>query len=144
MPKLRHVALHTRDVRATAEFYKAAFDMEEKGSIDSKDAEGVWLTDGDLNLAVLKFKGDTPLADKANGVDRIGIHHIGFWVEDVEEARRKLSQAGAQYRSDLEPAGPGSGVEEKYRGPDNVMIDISGHGWAGAAPPEGRSAAAKH
>jgi catechol 2,3-dioxygenase-like lactoylglutathione lyase family enzyme len=136
MPKLRHVALHTADVRGTADFYKRVFDFVEVGTIDNKDVEGCWLSDGDLNMAVLKFKNGTPLADRQDGHGPyIGLHHIGFWVEDVEATRAKLAENGAHYRADLEPGGPGSGVEEKYRGPDNVMIDISGHGWLAASHP---------
>jgi catechol 2,3-dioxygenase-like lactoylglutathione lyase family enzyme len=31
MPKLRHLALYTADPKATAEFYKRVFDMQEVG-----------------------------------------------------------------------------------------------------------------
>src|SRR5919205_666758 len=56
MPKLRHVAVHTSDPDKTAEFYKQVFDMVEVGRTDSPLATGVYLSDGDLNMAVLKFK----------------------------------------------------------------------------------------
>jgi catechol 2,3-dioxygenase-like lactoylglutathione lyase family enzyme len=135
--KLRHVALHTSDVRATADFYKTAFGMEELGHGESPAAESVRLTDGTMNLTILRFK-DMKMADRLDGFGaQMGLHHIGFWVDDVEEARKRLAEAGAEYRADLESGGQGrgSGVEEKYRGPESMMIDISGHGWAGAKPP---------
>jgi catechol 2,3-dioxygenase-like lactoylglutathione lyase family enzyme len=136
MPKLRHVALHSDDPDKTAEFYMRVFDMQEIGRGESPAAYGVRLTDGDMNMTILKFK-DKKMADRLDGLgpDALGLHHIGFWVEDVEETRRRMAEMGAEYRADLEPGGQGSGVEEKYRGPQNVMVDISGHGWAGAKPP---------
>ena len=133
--KLRHVAMHTSDVRATADFYKKVFGMEELGHGESPAAEGIRLTDGTMNLTILRFK-DMKMADRLDGQGAaMGLHHIGFWVDDVEGTRQRLVEAGAEYRADLEPGGQGSGVEEKYRGPESMMIDISGHGWAGAKPP---------
>ena len=136
MPKLRHVALHSDDPDKTAEFYMRVFEMQEIGRGESPAAYSVRLSDGTVNMTIIRFK-DMKMADRLDGLgpDSKGLHHIGFWVEDIEEIRRRMAEVGAEYRSDLEPGGRGSGVEEKYRGPENVMVDISGHGWAGARPP---------
>jgi catechol 2,3-dioxygenase-like lactoylglutathione lyase family enzyme len=136
MPKLRHIALHTDDPEGTAEFYKRAFEMVEVGRTDSPYAEGVYLSDGDLNVAVLRFK--TPeAADRRDGLGPVkGLHHFGFWVEDIVEARRRLVEAGAEPREARVADAPTTVFfEEKYRGPDGVMIDITEHGWRGARPP---------
>lgn len=134
MPKLRHIAMHTPDVEKTAEFYKRVFDMQEIARTNTPIAEGVYLSDGDLNMAILKFK-DPAAADRHDGLgpNVMGIHHMGFWIEDTEEVRRRLVEAGAEPRGDIHPAGT-SFFEEKWKGPDGVMIDISEHGWAGARP----------
>jgi catechol 2,3-dioxygenase-like lactoylglutathione lyase family enzyme len=60
MPKLRHIAIATNDPKATAEFYKQAFGFEQVGetSPSSPLASGYFLSDGTLNIAVLKFKTD--------------------------------------------------------------------------------------
>jgi methylmalonyl-CoA/ethylmalonyl-CoA epimerase len=135
MPKLRHIALHTADPEATAEFYKRVFDMREVGRTDSPLATGVYLTDGDINLAVLKFK-TTEAADRHDGLGPVmGLHHFGFWVEDIEDIRGRMQANGAEYRSGRPAGATTSFFEEKYRGPDSVMIDISEHGWQGARPP---------
>jgi methylmalonyl-CoA/ethylmalonyl-CoA epimerase len=136
MPKLRHIALHTPDPEKTAEFYKRVFEMREIGRTNSPIAEGIYLSDGDLNVAVLHFK-DPAAADRGDGLgpDVMGIHHMGFWIEDATEIRRRLIEAGASPRDDITPAGT-SFFEEKWKGPDGVMIDISEHGWGGARPIE--------
>src|SRR6478672_6572851 len=126
MPKLRHVALHSKDPDKTAEFYKRVFGLTELGRGESPAAYGIRLTDGDINVTILKFT-DMKMADRLDGMGPVlGLHHIGFWVEDIDKTRRLLREMGAEYRADLEPNGQGSGVEEKYRGPENVMVDISG------------------
>ncbi len=135
MAKLRHIALHTHDPEATAEFYKRVFDMEEVGRTDSPLAKGIYLSDGTINMAVLKFKTEEA-ADRHDGMGvTFGLHHFGFWVDDIEQIRGKLVEAGAEYRQARPHDAVTSFFEEKYKGPDGVMIDISGEGWAGAEPP---------
>ena len=139
MPKLRHIALHTPDPEATAEFYKRVFDMYEVGRTDSPLAQGIYLSDGDLNLAVLRFK-TAEAADRHDGLGPVmGLHHFGFWVEDIEDVRRRLEQAGATLRGTRPDGAATTFFEEKYRGPEGVMIDISQHGWAGARPVVGEA-----
>jgi len=55
MPKLRHLALHTANVEATADFYKQVFDMKEVGRNKGNYADAIYWTDGTLNLTVLTF-----------------------------------------------------------------------------------------
>jgi lactoylglutathione lyase len=135
MAKLRHIALHTPDPEKTAEFYRRVFDMVEVGRTDSPLAKGIYLSDGTINVAVLRFK--TPeAADRNDGLGPVfGLHHFGFWVENPDETRRRLREAGAEYRESRQEAATTSFFEEKYKGPDAVMIDITAHGWVGAEPP---------
>ncbi|HXJ78276.1 MAG TPA: VOC family protein [Candidatus Methylomirabilis sp.] len=147
MPKIKHIALSTQDVEVTARFYIEVFGMKEVGKIDDPGTRGCFLTDGDINLAILNFKNDT-----AAGVERgkgfCGIHHFGFQVESHDAIAERLHQAGARRREDVEQAlgvaipsrdgGPRSGgrqphgnVEVKYTGPDGVMLDVSETGWLG-------------
>jgi glyoxylase I family protein len=134
MPKLKHVAITTHDVEKTARFYVEVFGMKEMGRIDDPGTTGCFLSDGDINLAILHFKND-----QAAGVERgrgfKGIHHIGFEVEDLTAIADKLTGAGAARRHDVEQAlGVGDGqrkhnVEVKWTGPDGVMLDVSETGW---------------
>jgi catechol 2,3-dioxygenase-like lactoylglutathione lyase family enzyme len=134
MPKLRHIALHTPDPEKTAEFYKRVFDMVEVGRTDSPIARGIYLSDGTINLAVLRFK-TAEAADRRDGLGAVyGLHHFGFWVEDAEATRRKLADAGAEYRESRADTAKTSFFEEKYKGPEGVMLDITAHGWVGAEP----------
>jgi glyoxylase I family protein len=136
MPKIKHIALSTQDVEGTARFYIEVFGMTEVGKIDDPGTRGCFLTDGDINLAILNFKNDT-----AAGVERgqawCGIHHIGFQVESLDAIREQLAQAGSQRREDVERALGVSGrqahgnVELKYTGPDGIMLDVSETGWLG-------------
>lgn len=127
-PKIRHIAVHTPDYEKTAEFYKRVFEMEEVGQTHSPIADGVYLSDGYLNLAVLTFK-DMVAADRLDGLGPVmGLHHFGFQCEDLAEMQQRLGDSGTANRPDIVPNRTSGYFEEKYVGPESVMIDIS-HGW---------------
>ena len=97
MAKIRHIALATDDPEATAEFYKRMFEFREVGRVGRPDnpkgiAWGVYLTDGTLNLAVLKFQNIDQIG---RGLDYVGIHHFGVLVDDAGAYRTRLEDAGA-------------------------------------------------
>ena len=138
MARIRHIAITTQDVDATAKFYIEGLGLKEVGKVDSPNAKGYYLSDGHVNLAILNFIN--PAAAGAEyGVEYSGIHHIGFEVEDLKEATTKLESIGSAPRDDINQAlglnhmGPARrfNVETKYSGPDNVIFDVSETGWVG-------------
>src|SRR5256886_14309476 len=140
MPKIKHIALSTQDVDKTAKFYIDVFGMKEIAKIDSPGARGYYLSDGDINLAILNFKNDA-VAGVERGAGWSGIHHIGFQVESLEAIAERLKSAGSVPRADINQAlGAGHGtqrtpnVEAKHVGPDGVTVDVSESGWVGTSP----------
>ena len=140
MPKIKHIALSTQDVEKTARFYIDVFGMKEIAKIDGPGARGYYLSDGDINLAILNFKNDA-VAGVERGKGWSGIHHIGFQVESLEAIAERLKSAGSVPRDDINQAlGVGHGshrtanVEVKYVGPDGVTVDVSESGWVGTSP----------
>lgn len=137
MPKLRHIALATQDPEKTANFYKQAFGFEEigrTGDPSKPDAShGVFLSDGTLNIAILKFGWD----QLGKGLDYVGLHHFGVLVDDADSYTEKLKELGADCFAPKPDAARGGGnifYEVKFRGPDGVVFDITDHAWKGAAP----------
>jgi catechol 2,3-dioxygenase-like lactoylglutathione lyase family enzyme len=139
MPKIKHIAIATQDAEKTARFYMDVFGMQEIGKIDNPNTTGYYLSDGDLNLAILNFKNDE-VAGVERGKDWSGLHHIGFQVENLEETTEKLAAAGSRPRDDINRVlGVGMGrshhanVEVKYSAPDGVTVDVSQTGWVGTS-----------
>jgi predicted enzyme related to lactoylglutathione lyase len=129
MAKIKHVAIRTRDVDRTAAFYKDAFGLTQVGM----GKNGVYLTDGYLNIAILKYqegKNGEPL--------RLGVDHVGFQVADLDSALAQIeSLRGTPLAEQTEvtpnnTAEPQSYYEMKCVGPDEQVIDISSIGWVGA------------
>src|SRR5438132_13809401 len=105
MPKLRHIAIAAEDPEKMADFYKKAFDFKEVGRPNGVLADGVFLSDGTLNMAILKSKTD----QLGKGMDFRGIHHFGVLVEGVEEFTKRLDSLGAQHYIDQGHGRPQAG-----------------------------------
>ncbi|HBD85036.1 MAG TPA: glyoxalase, partial [Dehalococcoidia bacterium] len=56
MAKIKHIALATQDPDKTAAFFKEVFGLQEVGKVNGANAEGYYLSDGNINLAILNFK----------------------------------------------------------------------------------------
>jgi catechol 2,3-dioxygenase-like lactoylglutathione lyase family enzyme len=131
MARIRHIALTTENPDQVAAFYQAAFDMQEVG----RNERQVLLSDGHINLTILKWKTEQDADVGPNGPNYSGIHHIGFQVDDLDAACQKLEQAkgeslAGRERLDTAAGTPGQHrAEMKWAGPDGVVIDISQPGW---------------
>ena len=131
MAKLRHIAIATKDPEKTADFYKSAFEFKEVGRAHSRLAEGIYLSDGTINLAILDFSKSN-FDQLGKGLDFVGVHHFGVVVEYREEMGQKLEELGAPCILHA-PDPPTGFFEVKHRGPDGVVFDISEKPWIGSA-----------
>ncbi|MYB83419.1 MAG: VOC family protein [Chloroflexi bacterium] len=140
MARIRHIAIGTDDPEATAKFYMEGLGLQQVGRVDSPTAEGYYLSDGHVNMAILKWRQEW--ASVTEGAPkRTGVHHIGFGVEDMDSAQAQVLSAGAvehvepkireEYNQRRPEATGGGNVEVKFTGPDGVTFDLSVHGWAG-------------
>ena len=56
MPKIKHIAIATQDIDKTAGFYKDVFGLREIAKLESANANGYFLSDGNVNMAIWIFK----------------------------------------------------------------------------------------
>tara|TARA_R110000868_G_scaffold104557_2_gene287918 strand:+ start:4072 stop:4479 length:408 start_codon:yes stop_codon:yes gene_type:complete len=120
MAKLRHLALSVRDLEESAKFYEAAFGMERVRQ--SKVA--IMLSDGVVSLALLHLRSNDNAPDE-RGPDYLGLHHMGFLVDDVPEASAAVEAAGGTYHGQILNVGGGPESERKYRDPNGVVVDVT-------------------
>ena len=128
MARIKHIAIRTENVEKTAAFYKEVFGLKQVGL----GQNGIYLSDGHLNIAILKFergKNGEPL--------RLGIDHMGFQVDNVDATVTRINGLGGKpltHRTEVhptDPARPQSYYEIKCVGPDDQVIDVSNAGWVG-------------
>lgn len=120
MAKLRHIALSVKDLDAAARFYQEVFGLEKVGEETLESGSGVYLSDGVVNLALLKLKG----------TDFVGTHHFGFIVDDTDEMGQRIKDAGGAFFFSMGEEGRNN-AELKYKDPQGVVFDISNTGWDG-------------
>ena len=126
---LRHLAMSVPDPWAIAPFYEEAFGMRRIGETDSSLARGVYLTDGVIAIALLNYKDDYHAGPL--GKDHVGLHHIGFWVDEINQACQDVKDAGGEYFLGDVPEQGNKFYEVKYFDPNGVMIDLTDRGWSG-------------
>ena len=117
MAKLRHVTITTDDLEETAKFYVDSFGMK----IHAQAPHAVRMSDGVVNLTLIKYRDDDHAGDE-RGAEFYGIHHIGFEVDDMEEASTQITASGGTLHGERENE---INVERKFRGPNGVVIDIA-------------------
>ncbi len=113
--KIRHIVYRATDMEAMAHFFVKAFGMT---IVHRRPNGGLDLSDGTINFAVL------PLSVSGQ---RPGLDHIGFAVEDEDEACRRIEAAGARkFGTTVDP------YQVKFRGPEGIEVETGE--WRGAQP----------
>lgn len=126
MAKIRHIAYRAADVEGMANFFVSALGMT---ITQRRKNRAIDLSDGTINITVLPMlqagpNGETP---------HQGIDHIGFTVDNDDEASRVLEGCGASKIATIQ-LGSAAHYEAKFRGPEGIVVDI-GH-WIGTEPIE--------
>jgi predicted enzyme related to lactoylglutathione lyase len=131
MAKLRHFAIVVSDIERAARFYESVFDLKRVGSDDMEFGSGIYLSDGTINLALLKYRGERG-SGLLNASTFVGAHHFGFQVDDLAEAQKRIEAAGGTFFFDLGDDVEKDNFERKFKDPDGIIFDISQKGWVGA------------
>lgn len=128
-PRLRHIALRVQDLERSAAFYEAVFGFERVGREEIPIGAAVYLSDGVINLALIKYFGEEGAAT-TGAADTVGTDHFGVQVDDIDAMRARIEELGGQFYFDLGDARKGN-FERKFKDPDGIVFDISHHGWLG-------------
>ncbi len=133
---LKHVAIAAQNPDESVKFFTDVLGWRVAGVVDSRNASGFYVTDGVVNIALLKFK-NRPAAGMEFPEGYAGLHHLGFQCDDIEGIVERFEASGFAPRHDVNIAqGLGKNphkdnAEYKMRGPETVMVDVSERGWVG-------------
>lgn len=133
MAKLRHVAIAVQDPEQAACLLSSVFELTEVGRCDNELAEGVFLSDGTISIAVLNFRTD----QLGKGLEFRGLHHMGFLVDDLAQARKRLAAHGAECVMDRPDGDEESFFEVKFMAPQGFLFDVADSPWVGSESLEG-------
>jgi catechol 2,3-dioxygenase-like lactoylglutathione lyase family enzyme len=140
--RIRHIALSVKDIDATADFYEKAFGLKRSPKSEGPTAYRVYMSDGEINLALLQYKSEVGSGIKKPG-EFVGIHHFGFQCDDLEQQQKQIEKAGGKFFFDLGDPDDDD-FERKFRDPNGIIFDINWKGWSmTAGKVKAKSAAAR-
>jgi catechol 2,3-dioxygenase-like lactoylglutathione lyase family enzyme len=128
---INHIAIRADKPAEVAEFYEKVFDLKEAETY--KDDGSICMTDGKVKL-LLRPRDDSLYRGLREGLD-----HIGFKVENLEQAKKDLAALGQTSPQSaprkLSVGLHGKMIEEDFQrcclgqhftaDPDGVLIDLS-------------------
>ena len=108
-PKVRHVAVMTKNREKMVEFYQKIFGLEPKRGFGG----AIYMSDGDVNIALIEVKRDD---------QKEGINHFGFEVDDLDDIKRKLNEAG--FPSEIDTKSD-KDSDHRIQDPDGHWVDMA-------------------
>jgi catechol 2,3-dioxygenase-like lactoylglutathione lyase family enzyme len=120
MARLSYMAVMCREPEQLRAYYQRWFGFEE---LRRTAAGSVYLTDGTMTMGLLQ-------QGAANGEEnqQLGLHHIGFEVESVDEVERRLRELDPSQRLQKRPA-EDPYAEWRIVDPEGILIDLSEKGY---------------
>jgi len=118
MSRIVHLALKVEDLERTTEFYQKVFGFKEMNTEKVRDHTSRHLSDGVLDVALIKYDAGTESAESKAAGEGPCIHHFAIEVDDVEKATREIAARGCEVVSD-----PGV-VPVKFRAPGGTIAEL--------------------
>ena len=117
MARIVHIALKVEDLERTTQFYKNVFGFKEMDTAKVRDHTSRHLSDGAIDLALIKYDAEESKESLASGQGPC-IHHFAIEVEDVKKYATEISKFGCEIISD-----PGV-IPVKFRAPGGTVAEI--------------------
>lgn len=109
-----HAALLVTDLERARAFYGGVLGLKEKPR-HTFNYPGAWYDLGNAELHLMVTDAKLPTAEQRPQRD----FHVAFEIEDFEETRRAISEAGLEYREGR------SGLSQLFvRDPDGNLVEL--------------------
>lgn len=117
MLEMAHVGVVVKDLDKSAEFYTKILECEVSGSHEDERLKIVYLMAGGSTVELLKYKQDD--VERGRGI----VDHLAFYVEDMEEALKKVREYGCEMVFD-KPRDMGYQIIMFFLGPNGERIEF--------------------
>ncbi len=118
MSRIVHLALNVDDLERTTEFYRKVFGFVEVNTEKVRDHTSRHLSDGRLDVALIKYDAGAQSAESKAAGEGPCIHHFAVEVDDLAAATRAIKSYGCEIISD-----PGV-IPVKFRAPGGTVCEI--------------------
>jgi len=117
MAKIVHIALKVDDLQKATQFYENVFGFKEVETSKVRDHTSRHLSDGAIDLALIKYDAEASAESLAAGAGPC-IHHFAIEVDDVDKSVAEIKKLGCEIISD-----PGV-MPVKFRAPGGTVAEI--------------------
>jgi lactoylglutathione lyase len=118
MNRIVHLALKVEDLERTTEFYRKVFGFVETNTEKVRDHTSRHLSDGVLDIALIKYDAGTESAESRAAGEGPCIHHFAVEVDSIDVATRQVQSYGCEIISD-----PGV-IPVKFRAPGGTVCEL--------------------
>ena len=118
MNRIVHLALKVEDLERTTEFYRKVFGFKEMNTAKVRDHTSRHLSDGVLDIALIKYDAGTQSAESKAAGEGPCIHHFAVEVDNVAAATKQVQTYGCEIISD-----PGV-IPVKFRAPGGTVCEL--------------------
>ena len=118
MNRIVHLALKVEDLERTTEFYQKVFGFKEMNTAKVRDHTSRHLSDGVLDVALIKYDAGTESAESKAAGEGPCIHHFAVEVDDIKEATKQVKSYDCEIISD-----PGV-IPVKFRAPGGTVCEL--------------------
>jgi lactoylglutathione lyase len=118
MSRIVHLALKVDDLERTTQFYREVFGFAEMSTDRVRDHTSRHLSDGTIDLALIKYDAGTQSSESRAAGEGPCIHHFAVEVADLPGAEKRIRALGCEIISD-----PGV-VPLKFRSPGGIVCEI--------------------
>jgi len=118
MNRIVHLALKVADLERTTEFYQKVFGFKEMNTEKVRDHTSRHLSDGMLDIALIRYDAGTHSAESKAAGEGPCIHHFAVEVANVAAATRQVKSYGCEIISD-----PGV-IPVKFRAPGGTVCEL--------------------
>ena len=117
MNRIVHIAVKVDDLEGATQFYEKVFGFALAADGQVRDHRSRHLSDGTIDLALIKYDSEESAEAKAAGEGPC-IHHFAIEVDDVERYLAEIRRFGCDVISD-----PGV-IPIKFRAPGGTVAEI--------------------
>ena len=118
MSRIVHLALKVDDLERTTEFYQKVFGFKEMNTEEVRDHTSRHLSDGLLDVALIKYDAGSESAESKAAGEGPCIHHFAVEVDNVAAATKQVTSYGCEIISD-----PGV-IPVKFRAPGGTVCEL--------------------
>src|SRR2546426_12773402 len=96
MSRIVHLALKVEDLERTTEFYQKVFGFKEMNTEKVRDHTSRHLSDGVLDVALIKYDAGTQSAESKAAGEGPCIHHFAVAVDNADAEAKQIKSYGCE------------------------------------------------